>query len=289
MCRVNRQVQGAPWRAVLEHADSQRARQARARMTSLDRANWRLFLPLPTAGTVLDIGAGLGTIAHALAESCHRVIALEPAVERVEFMHHRFRQEGVRNVSVVRGDVHRLSIRPNSVDLAVLDGVLPWIPWREATRPPREAQVQALRRIHEVLRPGGLLCMGIDNRWALAQLAGTKDPHVGLPYVAILPRPLASLWTRWKTGLPYRSYTYSVFGYRRLLREAGFAVVQTYCAMPTHRVPHFIFPFDDRLFAHFARKYDAGRRGPERALRRALRWLRIDKYVVDSFFLVGRK
>ncbi len=95
MRRINRQVQVAPWRAVLEHADSQSVRQAAAMMMNLDRANWRLFLPLQRASTVLDIGAGSGTIAHAMACSYDHVIAIEPVDERVEFMKHRFRQEGL--------------------------------------------------------------------------------------------------------------------------------------------------------------------------------------------------
>lgn len=290
MRKINHQMQSTPWREVLRQHPSAQVQTASVMMMNLDRANWYLFLPLPRESTVLDIGAGSGAITHAMACFYDHVIAIEPVIERVEFMKQRFRQEGLSNVTLVRSHVGKLPILSQSIDLAILNGVLEWIPWSITQGRPREVQLQALQTIHEVLRPGGFVCVGIENRWTLNLLAGAKDPHADIPYVTILPRFLADVYACWKTGQPYRNYLYSAGGYRRLLKQAGFSQVQIYCALPTYNYPKFIIPFDDELFSHFREHFDSHQTGLLRRLvLDALRLVGLDKYLVYSFFVIGRR
>jgi SAM-dependent methyltransferase len=289
MVGINQQIQHSPWREVLLKHPSPQVRAASLMMTNPDRANWHLLLPLAQSSTVLDIGAGSGAIAQVMAGCYRHVIALEPVMERIEFMKHRFRQEGLSNITLVRSDVGRLPLPPRSVDLAILNGVLEWIPWSLTDGRPRDVQVSALRTIREVLRPGGFLCVGIENRWMIDYFMGANDPHADIPYVTILPRFLADVYARWRTGQPYRNYLYSAGGYRRLMEEAGFADIEVYCALPSYNHPRFIIPFDDRVFAYFCEHFDSVSSSRKRrwALR-LLRLLGIDKYLVYSFFIIAR-
>jgi SAM-dependent methyltransferase len=289
MVRINQQIRHAPWRDVLRQHPSPQVRAASSMMMNPDRANWHLLLPLPRAATVLDIGAGSGAIAHAMANCYGRVIAIEPVVERIEFMRQRFRQEGLNNVTLVRGDVGRIPLPPGSVDLAILNGVLEWIPWSVTDGRPRDVQLAALRTIREMLRPGGFLCVGIENRWMIEYFIGANDPHADIPYVTILPRFLADAYARWRTGQPYRNYLYSAGGYRRLMEEAGFSDVEIYCAWPSYNHPRFIIPFDEKVFAYFCERFDSVSSSRKRRwARRLLRLLKIDKHLVYSFFIIGR-
>jgi SAM-dependent methyltransferase len=288
MVRINRQIRHAPWKEVLRQHPSPQVRKAASMMINPDRANWHLLLPLPRTGTVLDIGAGSGAIAHAMANCYGHVIAIEPVIERIEFMQQRFRQEGLNNVTLVRGDAGRIPLPPGSVDLAILNGVLEWIPWSVTDGRPRDVQLAALRNVREVLRAGGFLCIGIENRWMIEYFMGGNDPHADIPWVTILPRFLADAYARWRTGQPYRNYLYSVGGYRRLMEEAGFSDVEVYCALPSYNHPRFIIPFDEGVFAYFREHFAVRSSRKRRWALRLLRLLKIDKHLVYSFFIIAR-
>ena len=102
---------------------------------------------------VLDAGAGTGRVALAAAERVGRggvVVALDLQPEMLEQVVRRAEARGLRNVRVVRGEVESAAdhVEPGErFDRAFLVTVLGEVPDRGA----------ALRALHEVLRPDGVL------------------------------------------------------------------------------------------------------------------------------------
>jgi SAM-dependent methyltransferase len=266
MQELNRRADSSNWKSALLEYDDPAVKQASLMMTNLDRANWQWLIDLPPNSRALDIGGGTGTSSHALALHYREVIALEPVLERVEFMQRRFSQEGLSNVKVVRSSVWDVPFGPESFDLVAMNGVLEWVAEGSA-EDPRELQLKALQRAYRLLRPGGYLYLGIENRAIPTFLIGYPDPHCGLPWVTVLPRPMAHWYAkRHGSAHGYRNYLYSSRGYRRLLKDAGFAEVEIYNALPSYNHPKFFLPLDRNVFSHFANAFNGGNRKGIRGL-----------------------
>ena len=114
------------------------AERAEALVQRLDE-----LLPLAGDERVLDVGAGTGAFAFALAPRVREVIAVDSDSAMVE----RARRDAPANVDVVEGDGERLPFDDFSFDLAIAARTL-----HHTTRP--ELVIAELSR---VTRPGGSL------------------------------------------------------------------------------------------------------------------------------------
>jgi SAM-dependent methyltransferase len=213
------------------------------------RTAWSTLLPRPSGGVALDVGSGHGAIAEGLARSFERVYALEGGRRRCELLVERKGLKGLDRVEVVHADAFAIPLNDASVDLIACNGTLEWV---ALTVPGRVGLVQRrfLAELRRVLKPGGVLYIGIENRFGRQYLRGAVD-HTGLRYTSLLPRPLASLASRrakpkefaYRGARPgYRTYTYGARGYVRLLEGAGFASVAIFCAEPSYDLPRLAFP-----------------------------------------------
>lgn len=167
---------------------------------------------------VLDLGAGMGGFAVALAREGGRVIALEFNAAYGPIIHLRGRRYGL-DLPVTRGAGERLPFPAHSFDLVCAWDVL------EHVQDPR-ALLQEARR---VLEPDGAVLLTVVNRWAF------QDPHYHLPLVNWLPRSWAERWIRRalrskdqasfadRQALSELHY-YSYRAFRRLAAEVGFRV-----------------------------------------------------------------
>ena len=107
-------------------------------------------LPPPDrAGTGIDLGCGLGLQTAEMRRRGFAVVGVEPSVGLLAQRRHG-------DAPVVAGDALRLPVRDGSVDFVFVVGVLHHLPGRDA-------QVQALREVARVLRPGGLLLVHESN------------------------------------------------------------------------------------------------------------------------------
>jgi SAM-dependent methyltransferase len=108
------------------------------------------WLPGTGAGaTVLDLGAGTGTLSRAAARRWPGadVIALDPSTEMLALAAANLRRDGVRPVRVEVAAADAMHLPTDSVDVIVSSFALQLVPDRPA----------ALRESHRVLRPGGHL------------------------------------------------------------------------------------------------------------------------------------
>jgi len=214
------------------------------------RTSWLAFLPKSLGGVALDVGSGYGAIAESLAGSFERVYALEGCRRRCELLVERKRKKELDGVEVLHADALSIPLEDSSVDLVVCNGTLEWV---ALTVPGRAGAVQRrfLVELRRVLKPDGVLYIGIENRFGRQYLRGAVD-HNGRRYTSLLPRLVASLVTRGAAPKEfaydrkvsgYRTYTYGARGYIRLLKHAGFGSVEILCAEPSYDIPRYAFPY----------------------------------------------
>ena len=290
MQEVNRRAQAGSWKAALLDSPDPLVQKAAVMMLNLDRANWHWLTDLPPESRVLDLGAGTGTTSHALGMHYREVIAVEPVQERVDFMQQRFGQEGLSNVKIIRSSLWILPFERESFDLIVMNGVLEWV--AEGTDgDPGKLQETALRAALDLLKPGGCLYLGIENRLSPGYFIGYPDPHSGIPFVTILPRPLAHWYSRRKGASGgYRNYLYSSRGYRKLLNKVGFSRSEFYLAVPSYNYPRFLIPLKGDVFSYYAHNFNLALQGRlTMAIRKIFLKLKVLKYFEYSFAILARK
>jgi SAM-dependent methyltransferase len=289
MQEIIRQAQVGNWRNALLESSEPNVQRASTMILNLDRANWQYLVDLPPESRVLDLGAGTGTTSHALAQRFREVVALEPVLERVQFMRLRFAQENLSNVQLVRSSLWTLPFAPESFDLVAMNGVLEWVAEGRAGDP-EDVQLSALKNAFRLLRPGGYLYVGIENRFTPGYFVGYNDPHAGIPFVTVLPRPLAHWYARKKGRDGYRNYLYSSAGYCKLLRRAGFTRTEVYLAIPSYNHPRFLIPLKGGGFSYYSRNFSGMRpAGIRKRLHALLLKLGVLKYLEYSFVILAGK
>ena len=213
------------------------------------RYAWKLFLGAQKNAKILDLGCGLGNLTHNIAPHVGTVYAMDLTMERLEFSERRFSifNADDRIKLIAGGDGLWLPFPDNHLDGVILSGVLEWMgegdtsSFETGSKPqrlmkmlrahfgktnPRQIQLAVLKEIQRVLKPGGQLFIGIENRLNLEYLGRRRDHHSGLWFGSLMPRFLATLYSIVATKRPYRTFTYSIPGYRSLLQHAGFPQVE---------------------------------------------------------------
>lgn len=272
------------------------------------RGDWSILLPLDRSRTVaVDVGAGWGANSFALAPQVARVYAVEKIPERVEFIGLRAAQENAAMLVPVRADLHALPFAPGSIDVFAVNGVLEWAglvdPDAAGGRRagPRVLQERFLRQLWTLLRPGGWLYVGIENRFGRMFLTGAPD-HQGLRWTSLMPKPLARAytWTRGATSprthrveRSYRTYIYSFAGYRQLLAGCGFGDIQRYAVLPGYNVPTQIVSLESpgplRWLATRGRSMHRWRGLARRTWRAGLAVSGVETRISSCYALVARR
>jgi SAM-dependent methyltransferase len=106
---------------------------------------------LGPASALIDFGAGTGTFAVAAAAICKRVVALDVSEAMVEATKAKLAASGMTNVDCVRAGFLTYEHEGEPVDFVYTRNALHHLPdfWKAL----------ALRRIADVLRPGGVLLL----------------------------------------------------------------------------------------------------------------------------------
>jgi len=121
---------------------------------------------------VADFGCGTGVLSVAIARWAERVVAIDQSASALEQAKERAKREGVRNVTFLREDLHKLSLPAGKLDLVVLSQSLHHV----------EEPKAVLREASRILKPSGkvvvLELMPHDEKWVVERL-GHK--HLGFP------------------------------------------------------------------------------------------------------------
>jgi len=215
------------------------------------RADWRFGIDLKPTDRVLDVGCGLGAHTFALCDEVAQVVSFDLSYLRAKFVQQRAAFEHKDNIQTFVGDFINVPLPENSFDVIVWNGILEWIGQDKKFDDPYDVQVWALQKCFRLLRPGGRLYIGIENRIALTYWVGGRD-HIGLSFTSVMPRWMARLYCRLRIKKDYRTYTHSKGGYERLLKKAGFPSVRVMMPYPGYNEPRLLIPFDDTACLKFA-------------------------------------
>ena len=152
----------------------------------------------------------------------------------------------------VQADFFDLEFEPQSFDLTCSIGVLEWV---AKFRPGEPAEVQAefLNRIRALLKPGGQLVIGIENRLGLKYLLGAPDDHIGVPNIAIYDAALAARNGRLSPGKAFAASRSPAANSPICWPAAGFRTVTFFAALPDYKLPRLILPLGPAINDHFDR------------------------------------
>lgn len=205
------------------------------------RTSFTPLLGIKNGSRILDLGAGWGSVSFQLAKGFPNitVYALDKTVESLLFLQVVKDQEKLYNLKIMHGDAYDIPVIDEFFDHVIMMGVLEWIGESVRFKEPQEAQLEVLRELLRVLKSKGSLLLGIENRVGYQYLLGEAD-HWNLKYTSLMPRFLANLYCKVRVGKPYRTYTYTESGYRKLLASVGFRHVKMYVAFRNYPLPLYI-------------------------------------------------
>ena len=134
---------------------------------------WVQDLSLRPNARILEVGCGAGLLTVALARNGYRVDALDSTDAMLQMTRNRAASQHLHDrIRVHAGDVHALPFQPQTFDLVIALGVIPWL----------HSEPLALREMRRVLKSGGHLLVTADNN---ARLDRLLDP-VSSPLLAPL-------------------------------------------------------------------------------------------------------
>lgn len=258
----------------------------------------RRSLGLETVGLahnarVLDYGCGYGTLGLTTTERSSVVFLVDSTLERIQFAQLRALELGAENVvAIALQDWKTLPIPNGSLDLIILNGVLEWIPTtREGD--PVDVQMEFLVDMRDLLRPGGVIYLAIENRYALRYITGYPDDHSELRFTSIMPRRFADLYSRMRRRSSYRTITWSLGEHRERLGRLGLPDPVVYCLQPDYRFPQAACRIDDPTALAHIHNGTVRARGLKAKLKRAVELLittvGLRPWLVYSFGIVARR
>ncbi|MFH8752859.1 class I SAM-dependent methyltransferase [Streptomyces rimosus] len=146
----------------------------------------RDFLPLlpPPPARIADIGAGTGRDAAALAARGHTVLAVEPVPELRALARSLHPSPSIHWLSDALPGLPRLDGEAGRLDAILLSAV--WMHLPEPSRPP------AMRRLHDLLAPGGRLFLTLRPAQAVLRVhrLGHQGPGRLRPEPRLPTQPL---------------------------------------------------------------------------------------------------
>lgn len=209
----------------------------------------------------VDYGCMWGALTIPLAKRTRFVLGVDQTLHSLEFLRARMNESGCPNIALLNADLNSMPILSNKADVAVVNGVLEWIPEtgsvelkkfygkhlkRTYEGSPEGRQRAFLQRVGGNLKEGGRLYLAIENRWGYEML-WQKDPHSHLRWTSLAPRFAANWLSKVQLGRPYVNWLYSFKSLEKLLKEAGFSMVDSYLCFPDYRFPEKIISHSNDL------------------------------------------
>lgn len=151
--------------------------------------------------SLLDIGASTGIIDSYLADHFKTVVGVD--IDRQALMY-ASETRNKANLSFALGDAMNLPFADSCFDVLICAQIYEHVPNAS----------MLLSEIHRVLKQGGICYFSAGNRLSI------NEPHYHLPFLSILPRPLAHLYLRLaRRGTFYYEKHLSYWGLRALVRR----------------------------------------------------------------------
>ena len=149
---------------------------------------------------ILDIGCSSGIISNFIADRVQMVVGTDVDINSVIHAN----GEKKLNSRFLPSDAQALPFRKEIFDIVICAHIYEHVPDSR----------KLMKEIHRVLRPGGVCFLAVGNRLRLL------EPHYRLPFLSVLPAPLANLYVAIsRKGSRYDEKHLTYWGLRRLVSD----------------------------------------------------------------------
>ncbi|MFX0133461.1 MAG: methyltransferase domain-containing protein [Candidatus Hodarchaeota archaeon] len=221
--------------------------------TRANGADWRFNLPLNRHVRVLDVGSGWGQIPFLLAEAYDEIWSLEFIKERIAWQKLRKQQEEVNNLYLVLSNISDMPFLDETFDIISLNGIQQWIGLLKNRVDVHTVQFKILAEAMRLLKPGGYLYIGTKNRIGY-DIFMRDIEQSGMSFINLLPRRLSKFYIQHLVKDSYqtkdvqnyyRTYTYTPWGYKKLLTKVGLSNIKFYWVVTSHYNPIAFAPIKE--------------------------------------------
>ncbi len=182
---------------------------------------------IPGDARIAEIGCGTGQMSLYLARADRTIVALDLARASLQLGAEAAARYGTGRVLFVEADIGRLPLRRDAFDVVYSSGVL------HHTPDPRAA----FAHVAKVVRPGGMIVIGLYNRWArlplrIRRIVARLSGYRWVPFDPVLRDRAAEperreAWLRDQYRHP-EEHRHSVAEVRHWFDENGIDYVSTY-------------------------------------------------------------
>lgn len=188
--------------------------------------NWYPFEP---GAHVLEVGAGCGAITGTIAEKVEKVTAIDLSKRRS--MINAYRNKDRDNIEIMVGNFNDIAAGlTEKFDYVTLIGVLEY---GELYIPEKDAYHAFLKKIADLLKPGGKVLIAIENQLGLKYFAGCREDHVGKYFEGL---------EGYSTTSGVKTFSKKVL--QNLLKESGYEAVSFAYSYPDYKLPTTIYTDD---------------------------------------------
>ncbi len=189
------------------------------------RKNILNWYPFRKDSSILEIGCGMGSITNMLCEKCQDVTAVELSKRRATATLLRCREK--ENLEIIVGNLNDISFK-KKFDYITLIGVLEYQGTYTDTDNP---YLDFLMEIKKLLKPGGKLLIGIENKYGLKYWCGAREDHTGIPFEGMNQYSITNRSVR----------TFSRKELEELVKDSGFQNTFFYYPMPDYKLPTVVY------------------------------------------------
>lgn len=151
--------------------------------------------------SVLDVGCSTGFIANYLSNFFGQVLGIDIDESAIDFAKRQFRKG---NLDFIKSDSQKVECDENTFDVVICTHIYEHVP---------DAGI-LMKEIFRILKPNGVCYFSAGNRLKI------MEPHYHLPFLSILPRPLAHLYIRASRKHKYYYEKHlSYWGLMKLVRD----------------------------------------------------------------------
>ena len=258
------------------------------------------LLQLNGKESVVDLGCMWGALSIPTAKQVEYVLGIDQTLESLKFTEFRAKEENLENIELLCGNLREIILPENSFDVAIVNGVLEWIPETEtivvedyikknnkrfSEGNPKIMQMNFLKNIHNGLKNKGRIFLAIENRYDYKMFFGQKDPHSGLHFTTISPRWLANAISKVFKNREYRPWIYSFQEIQELLNKANFKNIHLFSCWPDYRFPEYINTYGvyNEYFKPIDIRNDKGDKSLKRMIANRIEWLLFKKFNFQFF------
>ena len=173
--------------------------------------------------TVLEIGAGCGTISGLLCEKADRVVAVEESKKQAEI--NAVRNKECNNLEIYVGNFGGIELEEKFDYITLIDVLANAGDYFNSKTPFEDM----LKKVKNMLKPNGKLFIAIENKYGMKYWAGAPEEHIGSVFTGIYGYVEENIKTFSKGTL------------KKMLETAGFTKNNFYYPVPDYRMPMEIY------------------------------------------------